>query len=192
MSGCAKYSLNGIIELKMLILLTGASGAGKSTYARRLAMSLCRDLTFISTEIPDPGIKANPGQLRSAGFSFIERFMDVGGLDARGGAAILDCLCNLTANEMFDENGGIRENVVDTVTEGVLRLAGRFGFLIVITNEIASDGVSYEESVSAYRDALCAVNRELAMRADCVFELCVSIPVAVKGSLVQINEENPG
>ena len=168
----------------MLILLTGASGAGKSTYARRLAMGLSSDLTFISAEIPEPEIKANREKLRCDGFTFIECFTNIGGLEVSGGAAILDCLCNLTANEMFDEAGNIRENVVDTVTNGINDLAGRVEFLIVVTNEISADGVRHTESVNAYRETLCAVNLGLAVHAEHVYELCVSIPIALKGKLL--------
>ena len=171
---------------EMLVLLTGASGAGKSTYARRLAKGLYGDLTFISTEIPELEIKANPEQLSREGFKFVERFTDIGGLDISGGAAILDCLCNLTANEMFDENGAIRENVDKTVTDGIMSLAGRFEMLIVVTNEIASAGACGNDSTVAYKATLCAINRRLAARADCVYELCVAIPTALKGELLLV------
>ena len=141
-------------------------------------------MTFISTEIPQPEAKANRGKLLRDGFVYKECYTDIGGLNITGGSAILDCLCNLTANEMFDERGNIRERVVQTVTDGVVRLAKGFKLLIVVTNEVASDGVCHADGVAAYRQALCAINRELALRADCVYELCVAIPTAIKGTLM--------
>lgn len=165
----------------MLILLTGASGSGKSTYATQLALRQSGDLTFISTEIPDDAIKADQTEIRRMGFTFVECYTNVGGLEISGGTAVLDCLCNLTANEMFDENGDIRENVVLTVVGDVLKIAERFDTLIVVTNEISSDGTDYDTGTNGYRNSLCEINREIAKCADVVYEMCVSIPIALKG-----------
>ena len=165
----------------MLVLLTGASGAGKSTYACKLAKSASENLTFISTEIPQPEIKSDAELLRREGFTLVERFVDIGGLNITGGAAVLDCLCNLTANELFDEGGNTREGVENIVVNGVEALSKRFELLIVITNEVSSDGALYPDGTRAYIETLCAINREIAVRADAVYELCVSIPTVIKG-----------
>jgi len=168
----------------MLVLLTGASGAGKSTYACNLVKALSGNITFISTEIPQPEIKADAEALRREGFVFVERFTDVAGLDISGGAAILDCLCNLTANEMFDEIENVRGNVADKITKNILALNSRFELLVVITNDVSSDGNSYTEGTSEYIKTLCEINRTLAAAAYAVYELCVSIPTVIKGELL--------
>lgn len=168
----------------MLILLTGASGAGKSTFARGLAKSLDDAPVFISTELPYGGaLRANESLLRREGFHYIERFRDIGKLEIGGGTAVLDCLCNLTANELFDEDGGLLHNAASVVSNGVLRLETRFSHLIAVTNEVGADGAIYDESTREYVRTLGEINRVLAQKAECVLELCAGVPVALKGGL---------
>lgn len=68
-----------------------------------------------------------------------------------------------------------------TVLEPVYSLAERTGCLIVVSNEIFSDGSQYDRGTELYRMLLAAVHQRLAARADCVVETVCSIPVFVKG-----------
>lgn len=94
----------------------------------------------------------------------------------------MECLCNLTANEMFDETGCCRE-VGEKLLKDVERLSQRCEHLIVVTNEVGADGGAYDAGTMAYIRTLGQLNRALARRFDCVCELVCGIPLVRKGAL---------
>ena len=172
----------------MRILLTGGSGCGKSTYAERLARELPAPRYYLATMRPYEAesrakITRHQSQRADAGFVTIERETSVGGIDfpARG-TVLLECMCNLLANEMFDDLGNERD-VHDTILADILALEEKCDTLIVVTNDVGSDGGGYDESTMRYVDLVGRVNRELAERFDCVCELVCGIPLVIKGCL---------
>ena len=52
--------------------------------------------------------------------------------------------------------------------------------LVVVTNEIFSDGVLYDEETEAFRKDLAILNRAIASRADAVYEVVAGIPLIMK------------
>ena len=100
----------------MLILVTGGSGSGKSEYAENTAVRLAKEeglpLYYIAAMKPygEEGRRRveRHRRLRAGkGFETWERYMDLKGLALpKRGVALLECLSNLTANEMFEPEGG--------------------------------------------------------------------------------------
>lgn len=172
----------------MKILLTGGSACGKSTFAEKLAMSLPSPRIYIATMIPygDDGparVARHRAQRAGMGFETVERYTGIAAIQLpHCGTALLECLCNLTANEMFEQDGA-KEDVVQAVLDGVSNLARQVRHLIIVTNEVAGDGVGYKESVRGYVAALGEINRRLAAEFDCACELVCGIPIALKGEL---------
>ena len=173
----------------MLILLTGGSGCGKSSYAEALCMKLSMPRYYIAAMRPFGEeslrkIARHNTMRRGKGFETIERYTDISSLRLpERGTALLECICNLTANEMFDENGTF-EDPAERVLRGVDALAAPCSHLIVVTNDVGSDGFSYEEGTAAYIRALGRINAELARKADHVYELVCGIPIVRKGVLL--------
>ena len=172
----------------MRILLTGGSACGKSTFAEKLAASLPAPRTYLATMRPagaesEEKIARHRAMREAAGFVTLERDTDVGGatLPARG-VVLLECMCNLAANEMFDEQGRVRD-VFDKLLADVDALAKRCDTLIAVTNDVGGDGYAYDASTAAYIDLLGRLNAALAARFDCVCELVCGIPCVVKGAL---------
>ena len=64
---------------------------------------------------------------------------------------------------------------------GVDRAAARAALLVVVTNELFSDGMDYDPDTLAYLDVLARLNRAVARRADQVYEVVCGIPVPWKG-----------
>jgi adenosylcobinamide kinase/adenosylcobinamide-phosphate guanylyltransferase len=95
---------------------------------------------------------------------------------------LLECLCNLCANEIFDP-GGAGESAVDTILRGMDRLARQCDNLIVVTNDVGADGGGYGALTMRYVDALGELNARLASRFDRVLELVCGIPLPLKGEL---------
>lgn len=166
------------------ILLTGGAASGKSTFGAALAARLPAPRYLIDTARPDPCDPARPlwrARMAGAGFTVIGRDTDLGKLTlpARG-TVLIDCLCCLTANEMFDVAGRARDPF-DAVAGGVLALMARCDNLIVITNEIGSGLADYSGGTRRYVEALGRIQATLAARFDYVYELVCGIPVPHKG-----------
>ena len=174
----------------MMILLTGGAANGKSTFGESLCMRFSGPRFYLATMQPygeegEARVRRHRKLRAGKGFTTIERYTDYASLvlPARG-TALLECIANLTANEMFDERGTMRDPV-DCVLSGVDALAAQCERLIVITNDVGSDGVPYSTETTAYIEAIGRINAALAARADTVCELVVGIPVVLKGELPQ-------
>ena len=168
----------------MIELVTGGSGSGKSEYAERRAARLCGGGTLIYLAAMKPygeeGKKrvARHRKLREGkGFVTVERYTDYADLEIPPNAtALLECLSNLVANEMFDAGGCY----IKRVTDGVLHLADTCENLVIVTNEVFSDGICYEGDTETYKRALAEVNKRIAAMADVVCEVACAVPNIIK------------
>ena len=68
----------------------------------------------------------------------------------------------------------------EEILAGVSRLAHQARNLVLVTNEIFSDGYRYEEETMEYQRILGNINVRLAEMADCVTEVVYGIPVRIK------------
>ena len=93
-------------------------------------------------------------------------------------------MSNLVANEMYQEDGA-KEETVTAVLEGLKKLSSQLGNLVVVTNEIFSDGIKYDEETLRYQKYLGQINTGIANVADLVVEIVYGIPVVHKGKIPQ-------
>lgn len=169
----------------MMILLTGGSACGKSSYAESLCVRAPEPRYYIAAMRPfgEGGaekIARHRAMRAGKGFQTIERYTDLAGLVLpQRGTALLECICNLTANEMFDDAGNMRDPV-DAVLTGVEALRRQCGTLVVVTNDVGSDNKSYDPNTAAYIRALGRINICLAQQADEVYELVCGIPIRLR------------
>ena len=168
----------------MIVLLTGGSGCGKSTYAERIVASLPeKKRVYVATmQVYDEEsvrrVERHRVQRADKGFVTIECEKDLVSAGIEDGSIVLlEDLVNLVANEMFD--GGD----VSRITGALSDLAARCKDLIMVTNDVFSDGETYAESTQAFLRMLAEVNAYAAALADCVCEVVYSIPIALKGEL---------
>lgn len=168
----------------MIVLVTGGSGCGKSTWAEKLIASLPdENRVYIATmQVYDEEsvrrVARHRAQRADKGFLTIECEKDLASADVpEGSIVLLEDLVNLMANEMFD--GGD----VNRIVPALKILASRCRHLVMVTNDVFSDGVEYAESTQEYLRMLADINRCAAELADCVAEVVYSIPIAVKGEL---------
>ena len=166
----------------MIILLTGGSGCGKSTWAEKLIADMPGDKrVYIATMQVYDGesvrwVARHRAQRAGLGFVTVECEKDLASaLVEEGSVVLLEDLVNLVANEMFD--GGDVSRIVPALRS----LARQCRHLVMVTNDVFSDGVTYGESTQAYLRALAEVNRQAADMADYVAEVVYSIPVPLKG-----------
>lgn len=190
--------------------MTGGSGSGKSAYAESLLYSCEGIRYYIATmQIYDAeGEKKveRHRKLRAGkGFLTIESPMNVGKIrfacageagqaqyrqeaemkvqgNAEKKSALLECMSNLTANEMFTKDGmKSEEEVVEKIVSEIQTLSQKLDNLVIVTNNVFEDGVIYDAGTMEYLRALGRINAALARLADRVAEVVVGIPVELKG-----------
>jgi adenosylcobinamide kinase/adenosylcobinamide-phosphate guanylyltransferase len=88
-------------------------------------------------------------------------------------------MSNLVANEMYEPDG-VKTDVAAHILNGVHALQKQCEHLVIVTNEVASDGVCYDASTMDYIRTICTVNTALAKDADACYEVVYGIPVPVK------------
>lgn len=172
----------------MLILVAGGAASGKSGHAERLACEAAPQggRLYVATMQPfgtaaQRRIARHRELRKGKGFVTAERYTRLAGFipPRRFEGILLECLSNLLANEMFSPEGA--GEAAQAVIDGVLALEQRCGTLVVVTNEIFSDGIAYPEETMRYLQALAAVNRELAGHAGQVYESVCGILCRIKG-----------
>lgn len=175
----------------MLILVTGGSGSGKSEFAENLAVSFQKKpLIYIATMIPfdeetKRKISRHQSMRESKEFTTMECFTD---LDCLSGmehsVVLLECLSNLLANEMY-KNEEAKDHPVEKVMKGIMNVKSQAEHMVVVSNEVFSDGVSYDRETTQYIKCLGNINKKLAEIADQVIEVVYSIPIYYKGTRLQ-------
>lgn len=173
----------------MLILVIGGSGSGKSEYAENTAVKLAGKEKFPLYYIAAMKPYGEEGQRRverhrmlraGKGFETKERYVNLKGLELpERGVALLECLSNLTANEMFEPEGA-GDNTVESILAGVRNLADKTEHLVIVTNDVFSDGITYDEVTALYQERLGKINRCLSQKADQVTEVVCGIPIQLK------------
>ncbi len=168
----------------MIVLVTGGSGCGKSTWAEKLVQSLpaTKRIYIATMQVYDREseirVQRHRAQRAGLGFVTVECEKDLASAPVEGGSIVLlEDLVNLAANEMFD--GGDPARIVPALRD----LAARCSHLVMVTNDLFSDGGNYSPSVQEYLRCLAAIHHDAAMLADCVVEMVYSVPVVLKGEL---------
>lgn len=191
----------------MMHVVTGGSGSGKSAYAEQLVQEYsgksayaeepvqerAEDVghekvlhrIYIATMIPygEEGARrvARHRRMRQEKqFETIECYTGLSRLRIpERSVVLLECVSNLTANEMYDLSGA-GEGTVRAVVDGIQSLHRQAEHLVIVTNEIFSDGITYDASTMQYMAYLGEINQEIAREADRVTEVVYGIPVGIK------------
>ena len=203
----------------MITLVTGGSGSGKSAYAEDVAVSAeGTEKYYIATmQIYDAEGERKVERHRKLragkGFTTVESPRNVGQVvfptfteaktvcidcgepehiqkKQEQRTALLECMSNLVANEMFSTDGMRAEDAVVTkVVQDMELLATKLDHLVIVTNNVFEDGITYDAGTMAYLRALGRINAALAKRADRVVEVVVGIPVILKEPAQERTEE---
>ncbi|MCD7980854.1 MAG: bifunctional adenosylcobinamide kinase/adenosylcobinamide-phosphate guanylyltransferase [Clostridiales bacterium] len=175
----------------MLILVIGGSGSGKSEYAERRCMELDngQKLYLATMDADDKESReriARHRQLRS-GKGFDTQQCPTHPEQAAlppGKTVLLECLSNLTANEMFSPAGrGDASQIAAAILSFVRDTTKKQKHLVVVTNQVFSDGISYGSETDRYMRCLAQINVGIAALADEVTEVVHGIPLRIKGKL---------
>lgn len=176
----------------MMVLIIGGSGSGKSAYAEEYITALskdCKKYYLATMQVFDKEgqekVKRHRRMRSGRGFFTIEQ--PVGIEDALlkiepESSVLLECISNLTANEMF--SGKIMrtcQEVTKSVVQGIRELSQEVRHLVIVTNNVFEDGTIYDEPTMEYLRAMGRINEKLAAMADKVVEVVAGIPIVIKG-----------
>lgn len=168
-------------------LITGGSGSGKSAYAEAQILALngeCR--VYLATMYPydeesRQRIVRHRKMRAEKNFTTVECYRDLEKTEIPEHAdVLLECMSNLTANEMFWPEGA-GSDTEEQILRGVERLRRKARNLVIVSNEIFSDGCEYDSGTKEYQRTLGKINCRLAELADRVTEVVYGIPLEVKG-----------
>ena len=170
----------------MMTVVTGGSGSGKSAFAEDKIVSFgSGKRIYIATMHPydEESHKrvARHRKMRAGkGFETVECYTGLKNLDFPENAVVLlECMSNLAANEMFEEKGA-GEKTVEAVLEGIKKLSSQVRHLVIVTNEIFSDGMVYDKETENYQRLLGRINAYLAEISDVCYEVVYGIPLRIK------------
>ena len=179
----------------MVTLVIGGSGSGKSEYAESLILDMGeRRRIYIATMKPwdeecEKRIERHRRMRAKKQFETVECYrnlkdLNLGTLKTHG-AVLLECMSNLVSNELFgtgemDEAPILtEEEAAEEILKGILHIKEQAKDLVIVTNEVFSDGDGYSEETNTYRRILGEINRRAAAVADSVVEVVAGIPVIV-------------
>lgn len=178
----------------MMILIIGGSGSGKSSYGEQEAVMLSAGEGFRKYYIATMKIFDCEGQkkadrhraLRSGkGFITIEQPADFARvlekMEEGKKVILLECISNLTANEMFSgEAPKTPRETAEKIIGEIQKVRKQVTHMVVVSNNVFEDGITYEKTVMEYIQAMGRINQKLASMADRVAEVVAGIPVTVK------------
>ena len=171
----------------MTTLITGGSKCGKSSLAERILDGFHGRKFYIAAMQPFgddafEAIERHRKMRQGKGFETIEKYTDLHELSfPADSAALLECVGNLCANEMFRDNEVVCP--IDAVLRGIRSVSESVSELVIVTNQVGSDGIAYSEETSRYIRYLGEINRCIAGFADNVIECVYGIPLLLKGEL---------
>ena len=175
----------------MLTLVTGGSGSGKSAFAEDRVLSFGEaKRIYIATMHPfdeesHKRIERHRKMRAGKGFETVECYTGLKKVrlpeSDKDRVVLLECMSNLVANEMFEEQGA-HDRTVSEVTKGIENLLEQAAHVVIVTNEIFSDAVVFDGDMDSYLEYLGKINQTAAQRADEVVEVVYGIPVFHKST----------
>lgn len=193
----------------MVFFITGGNDNGKSEYAEDLVIKLSpggKSAGYTRIYLATMGardeeslkrIKKHIFRRKDMEYITIEKSFDVGSIDItnidiangseknvnedKGGKRILliEDIPNLLAGEMF-KGTSFYPDVADKITADIMKLISACEHTVIVTNEVFSDGMIYDEYTTTYLREFGTINRRLAGYSDKVVELVCGIPCIVK------------
>ncbi|MDR1979594.1 MAG: bifunctional adenosylcobinamide kinase/adenosylcobinamide-phosphate guanylyltransferase [Synergistaceae bacterium] len=188
----------------MFVFVSGAARSGKSAWAEEYVLSKAfadacvpdarAPLVYLATarvcdQEMEKRVLHHQRARKNKGFETLERDVDISGIIPRLAPAstiLLECLGTLLANEMF----GRRENKSPThsklvgakIYEELMLLRAKAENLVIVSNDIFSDGMVYDGETERYRRTLGALHVSLAGQADLAVECICGMAVQTYSS----------
>lgn len=168
----------------MFIFVAGMTRSGKSEYAERRALELSegsQKIYVATSAVHDSEMQErvllHKARRKNMGFTTIEQTHDLGKIIIPEGSCVLiESLTAWLANEMFTCTG-INFHAGKKIYEDFMILMTKAKNIILVSDDIFSDGVIYDSLTEEYVKILGKLHVKLAAIADEVIECVSGIPV---------------
>ena len=170
--------------MKRVVLITGGSRSGKSSYAEKTALELSENPVYLATaRVWDEEFRERVRrhqERRGPQWTNIEEEKFLSRHDLSGRVVVVDCLTLWSTNFFFDLESDVDQALKAICTELDHFLDQDATFLLV-TNEIGMGGTSENDLQRRFTDLQGWVNQYAASRADEVVLMVCGIPMKIKG-----------
>jgi adenosylcobinamide kinase/adenosylcobinamide-phosphate guanylyltransferase len=170
--------------VKHIILITGGSRSGKSSYAEQLALSLSENPVYLATaRIWDEEFRERVRrhqERRGPQWTNIEEEKQLSLHDLSGRVVVIDCLTLWATNFFFDLDSDV-DAALDALKAEFDRFTDQDATFLFVTNEIGMGGVSDNTVQRRFTDLQGWMNQYVASHADEVILMVSGIPVKIKG-----------
>ena len=170
----------------MIILISGTSGSGKSFYAeeRLKEFSTSKKFYVATAKIYDDEmkerVKKHQAMRKNKGFITIEKPFNLGNVKIpKNSSVLIEALTTWLANEMFENNN---QTPVERILSDFHILKAKCENLILVSDDIFSDGIIYDEMTEKYIKALADIVKKIAAEADEVIECFAGLTIKLKRS----------
>lgn len=124
---------------------------------------------------------------RGKGFETIECYTGLGraaGMlkEYESVSVLIECISNLVSNELYS-GGTNKEDTADEIMKGIEAFRRTAQNVVIVTNEVNSEGLAYNPEMIRYKQVMGEVNCRLAKLADRVTEVVYGTAVEVKNRL---------
>ena len=168
----------------MFIFIAGTTRSGKSEYAEQRLLELgqaSRKIYVATAGVHDSEmmrrVELHKARREGMGFVTVERERDLGCLEIPEGACVLiESLTVWAANEIFTASG-VNHGAGVKIYEDFMTLKARAEHIVLVSDDVFSDGVSYDPLTDEYLRILGELHVKLAAHADEVIEIFAGIPI---------------
>ena len=170
--------------MKQVVLITGGSRSGKSSYAEKMALERSDNPVYLATaRIWDEEFRERVRrhqERRGPQWTNIEEEKYLSRHDLSGRVVVVDCLTLWCTNFFFDLESDV-DRALEAAKEEFDRLVSQDATFLFVTNEIGMGGTSDNEIQRKFTDLQGWMNQYAASRADEVILMVAGIPVIIKG-----------
>ena len=170
--------------MKRVVLITGGSRSGKSSYAEKLAMELSENPVYLATaRIWDEEFRERVQRhqaRRGPQWTNIEEEKYLSRHPLAGRVVVVDCLTLWCTNFFFDLESDV-DRALEAAKAEFDRFTAQDATFLFVTNEIGMGGTSDNEIQRKFTDLQGWMNQYAAARADEVILMVSGIPVKIKG-----------
>ena len=180
----------------MMVFVSGAVRSGKSSLGERLVLAHGGRPVYLATSQAYDGEMARRIELHrqnraGKGFVTLEQPRDIGAAAGRllpADAVLLDCLGTLAANEMFGQADAEKataaaDALFHRILSGIEKVHASVSLLVVVSNELFSDGIVYDAMTEEYLRLMGRLHRALAARAGAAVECAGGCVTVHKGTI---------